>query len=257
MRARRAVVGTETIYRCEKRWLPERLDIHHKVVGDLLPARPVQLRGSDRPVEADLTPHAVILLGMPGAGKTSQLLPIAREILRRMSSTMSVILDADAVRAALPEYASGRGSEIVQTETALITDRTLRDQAYRARANLIIDTVGHPKRSLKEARYLLRSGWNVWCLCARLDVRVAVDRVRRRALESGRYVPLSYVRSVGDRPIQAFENMTSGRVPLAGAALFDTGQAKLGPPRVLKSSDPELFGEPGLPTTLWPKATER
>ena len=251
--ARKASVGTDTVYECGTRWLPERLDFHHRVIAQLFDSYPNEAL-SQGPPGGDILLQAVILLGMPGAGKTSMLRPIAHELIRRTAPRPHLVVDADLVRACLPEYKDGLGSEVVQAETALLAYSSIVETAYAKRANLILDTVGDPHRSVLEAQYLARAGWSVWCLCARVDVDLAIERAQRRALESGRYVPLAYLRSVGDRPIRAYEMLTKSSVPLAGGVLVDTNVAAGSPPTVMQTTDEQTFGLVGEPIAIWQAA---
>lgn len=243
-------VGTDVIYRCDDRWLPERLDQHRKLIERLMP-RLDHGDQDDRELMAG-SPQAVILVGLPGSGKSSQLQPIARELIRRTSEHPHDVVDADQVRGAFPEYADGLGSEVLQVETAYVAHDRLLEEAHRRRANIVLDTVGHPDRTVAELRYLIKAGWSVWCLGASVDLAIALARARRRALLDGRYVPLDYIRAVGDRPIRAFDAVRSCGLPFTGACLLDTSGPYGSIPVVLRSSHPELFGQAGEPVAVWP-----
>jgi predicted ABC-type ATPase len=244
-------VGTDTIYECDNRWLPERLDIHHKVVAQLFGDQIVESSGDGN--VGLLMPQAVILMGMPGSGKTSMLRPIAYELLRRTVGHPHLVVDADVVRTCLPEYRTGLGSEVVQPETAFLVNGRIVEAAYSRRANLILDTVGDPDRSVAEVRYLSRAGWSIWCLCAVVNQDVAIERAQRRAIKDGRYVPLAYLRSVGDRPVRAYKAVVESEVPLAGGAMLDTNALLGSPPVVIQTTDEATFGAVGAPVVLWPE----
>lgn len=241
------LVGTDIVYQVQpSRWTPERSVLQSDIVDRLL--RESSDSGSAR---AQL-PVAVILMGLPGSGKSSILRPLARELCARVGSVSERVIDADAARELLPEYEGGIGSEVVQVETAFIAYSRLVEATYAARGHVILDTVGEPERTLREAEYLTDAGWTVALLCAHVDVETAVRRVIHRALTNGRFVPPEYVRHVGDRPIRAFQALRDSGLPLLGAALLATDGPVGSRPKVMDTDKPFLFGSPGSPTLIWP-----
>lgn len=238
------VVGTDCVYQLGRRWLPNRMLVHDALISKLLGP-------TNSPAAGDIIPMAIMMVGLPGSGKTSLLRPVAVELIQRTYPAINFTVDADSVRVELPEYAGGLGSEVVQNETAFVTYDQLIDQAYRRSCHLIFDLVGDPKYILDDVTYLISAGWAVACLGADVDVEVAVERVMERALSSGRYVPPAYVRSVGSRPRDAYRVLRNSSLPLVGCALFDTSGDPTRPPRVIDTNAPELFGEEDGPTTLW------
>jgi Zeta toxin len=245
-------VGTEVLYRPGDRWVDQRLTLHERLVAETLAAT-----GIDPPDDGEARPpvrHAVLLLGLPGSGKSSQLRPVAHALIRRVSPTPGLTVDADVVRELLPEYAGGLGSEVVQEETSKIANGLLFDEAVGHQAHLILDKVGHPQGTVATVDYLVETGWSVWCLCARVEMDIALARARQRALETGRYVPEAYIRDVGTRPIEAYEAVSRGRV-IIGGALLDTNEP--GRPPTVVDADPEtLFGRPGEVVSLWRDTAE-
>lgn len=240
-----ATVGTDVVYEVQPdRWRPERLPIHSKIVATIAGEPPAS-------EPSRFLPIAVLLMGLPGSGKGTFLSRIAKTLLRRLGSDENDLVDADRVRSQFPEYAAGLGSEVVQVECAYVTYAKTVERAFSNRRNLILDTVGDPRYSVRDVEYLTQCGWSVVLLCASIDIETAVQRSARRALEVGRYVPESYIRSIGDRPIEAFRAVRTCGVPMVAAALLDTGVPADEPPGVLESSNAELFGRSGSPTTLW------
>lgn len=241
----RKEVSTEDVYRIAGRWLPQRLDLHEAVLRDVLgpPQRPV-------PAGRRL---AVLLLGLPGSGKSRSLRPIAQELVRRIGDAEGVVVDADVVRAALPEYAGGLGSSVVQAEAAYLTYDRVIDAAHRSQSHVIFDMVGDPAFVVGDVQYLSAAGWGVVCLAASVDVAVAVERVKRRAVEQGRYVPVDYVRRIGSRWEEAYDLLADPSAGLVATAMLDTADRVDGPPVIVRTDRPEVFGAPGEPTGLWPR----
>jgi predicted kinase len=239
--AARDTVGTDVVYMIQpERWLPERSAVQEQVLETLMGSPPTPALRADLPV-------AVLLLGLPGSGKTSILKPLVSSLLSRIRPSEASVVDADEVRHLLPEYCDGLGSEVVQVETAYLTYRRVMEKTFTRGQHVILDTVGHPEYTVQEAEFLTESGWSVVCFCASVPVEVAVTRAIQRAVESGRYVPPAYIRAVGDRPVAAYEAMVDSDIPMIGAALFDTeGDEAI----VLQSTDPAIFGENGNVSSL-------
>lgn len=249
-------VGTQVFYRVGGRWIGPRLPIHDQAVVEAIRAggAPGGTRSSS--TADDRSPHAVLLLGLPGSGKTSMLRPIAGELFIRVLEDDRTIIDADVVRTLLPEYAAGLGSEVVQVETSYLANGALIDEAYARRVSIVLDKVGDPVQSVEAAEYLLATGWSVWCLCAMVDVEVAVERVKRRAVETGRYVPPAFVRDVADKPLRAYEALRDSRLEISGCALLDTDVVLGDRPVVVDAYTPDVFGAVGDPVAIWPRTGE-
>jgi hypothetical protein len=247
-------VGTDVIYMVQPdRWTPERSNIQAGLLETVLQQSgiPTGEQSIDQDLESVL-PIAVLLLGMPGSGKSSCLRPMARELCWRVDKGASQVVDADAVRGLFPEYAEGLGSEVVQVETAFMTYGSVVHETYRRKAHVVLDTIGDPDRSVREAEYLTETGWTVCCLCAQIDVETAVARAISRALSDGRYVPVDYIRSIDDRPQRAYSALKESGIPMIGLSLLDTDVSVGNAPVVVDSDNPDLFGRDGEPTTLWP-----
>jgi chloramphenicol 3-O-phosphotransferase len=241
-------VGTEVLYRSGGRWRSERLRVHDAAVREALRMGGLDTNGSG----PDRLRHAVVLLGLPGSGKSSMLRPVAELVIKRLAHHAGVILDTDNVRCLLPEYADGLGSEVVHPETSYLANRLLVERAANLGLNLILDQVGHPERTLTDVQFLQEEGWSVWCLGAQIDVEVAVERVKRRALHCGRYVPPNLVRELGDRPFQTYEALRDSTLHLSGCALLSTDVPAGTPPLVIHANPEDRFGGPGSEVALWP-----
>jgi len=247
--ATRVGVQTASVFSLAGTWLPGRIDTQRAVVADVVAGATV----ADNPTAL---PQAVLLLGMPGAGKSSCLRPVAAELVGRLDPRRASVIDADAVRERFPEYRGGLGATIVQVETAHVAYGPLMDEVYRRRCHVLIDTVGDPELTVREAEYLTAAGWSVSCLLATMATEVAVERAMRRAVGGGRYVPVAYLESIGDRPVRAFDALLARGVGLGGAAQFETGVPAGQAPLVVRSTSDELFGPAGAATRLWPGRTD-
>ncbi|RQO45718.1 hypothetical protein DBV08_18875 [Rhodococcus sp. KBW08] len=234
------VIQTADVHRtAEKVWLYPRPAMHAEIVGNLL-------QGC-RPVDKNDRPPAFLLFGGPGSGKSTSLRPL----VSRAGMVAPMPLDADDVRVALPEYAGGQGSEIVQEECSFVTYGELRETFLSGTPNhagVCIDVIGDPQYSLDDWRALDQAGYRVYALVAECPIEQAVERIKRRAVESGRIVDIEFARNVGDRPRKALDALVlaheAGEIDLAGWGVFDSSNAQLrGAPTVIDGDG--TFGSVG------------
>ena len=230
-------------------WDPPRTDLHGQLLGDLAGA----------PDGRGLPPHLYVTLGMPGSGKTRTLRQVALRHARTAAgrAVTVAVSDADAIRERLPEYAAGRGSEVLQDEVAVLAygeasypaggglqQRIL--AATPGTAVLVVDVVGDQRYLPATVVSLADDGWQVFLLQAECPVETCIERVRRRAVATGRVVDLAYVRSAAARPARALKAaVATGRV--AGWAQIDTSGDGPAAARMLAGDDGQTFGPLGGP----------
>ncbi|MCD5421424.1 zeta toxin family protein [Rhodococcus pyridinivorans] len=233
------VVQTIDVHRAGPTWRHPRPALHKQIVTSVL-REYLPTPDMDRP-------PAFLLYGGPGSGKSSSLRPL----VQKPGMSIALPLDADDVRVELPEYAGGRGSAVVQEECAYVTYGELRSTCLMGNPNqhgICIDAVGDPKWSVGDYHQLNEAGYRVYALVAQCPLDQAVRRIKRRAIETGRFVDVEFAQSVGDRPKRALDALlaaqSKGEIHLAGWGLFDTsdGQPR-GAPLVLDGDG--TFGSAG------------
>ena len=234
------MVRTADVHRTPgKAWLHPRPVIHSAIVSKLL-------QGCEPVVDTD-RPPAFLLFGGPGSGKSSSLRPL----VSRAGTVAPVPLDADDVRVELPEYAGGPGSEVVQEECSFVTYGELRETFLSGTPNhagVCIDIIGDPQYVLDDWRSLDRAGYRVYALVAECPIDQAVERIKRRAVQTARIVDVEFAKTVGDRPRKALEALLlahdAGDVELAGWGVFDTSDSQFkGAPTVIDGDG--TFGSVG------------
>jgi predicted ABC-type ATPase len=163
-----------TIYR------PERAALHEGIVTAML--------DDHRP---SIHPEALFTAGGAASGKTTVLQgglnPIPPD---------AVIIDADAVKAQLPEYVILAGEHdryaaaAVHEESSFIAQR-LRQEAARRGINLVVDTVGGgpPGVFVGKLRELYDAGYQVTVIFVDAPVDTAIQRAVDRAPSTARAVP--------------------------------------------------------------------
>lgn len=132
------------------------------------------------PVKAER--RATILLGPPGAGKSTIANPVAR-------ARSAMIVDADEAKKLIPEYDRGIGAAAVHEESSALADRVLA-RAVAGGDNLVLPKVGaHPASIDRLATLLTKSGYTIDLVLVDVPEPVAVQRMIRRFLATGRIIP--------------------------------------------------------------------
>jgi adenylate kinase family enzyme len=145
---------------------------------------------------------AVIVLGPPGAGKSSA---IAEPMRDRIGA---LLIDSDDAKKELPEYAGGLGAMAVHEESALIANRVL-DRAIDAGDNIVLPRVGSTLGSIQMiGTDLVESGYTVHVIRLDLPVEETVQRVIQRFREENRFVDPDYVvNTVGENPRRVYNEL--------------------------------------------------
>lgn len=207
-------VHTSDVYKDSGSWASSRTARHLQITGELL--------GPSTPAEA--RPVALIFMGLPGAGKTT----IGRRVGAAWLAShgrppAEATFDPDAVRVRLPEYQDGLGSSVVQAEAVDVAFGDLQERLVGGRRTLFLvpRRRRRPDLTRRAVDRLDAAGYEVHLVLVHVGVETAVARVKRRALApGGRFVPLSYVRSIGSRPRVTFDQLRHQSGPLRESQPF-------------------------------------
>lgn len=139
---------------------------------------------SDRLLEGSLPspePSALVVAGGPASGKTV--------LLRTLEVPAAAVhLDADMIKAQLPEYALLlQAASLVHEESADVARGVLR-RVLAERRNLVLDAVGDSESGKFVAKLdeLRAAAYSVSVVYADVDVDIAVRRAAARAAHTGR-----------------------------------------------------------------------
>ncbi len=151
------------------------------------------LRGTPQ-VANNKTPTAIVMMGLPGSGKSSVIRLVAPDIENY------VVADPDAAKEGLPEFQAGirrrdRGiAGRVHDESKNITDYAVQ-QARGSRRNIIYDTTGVGFSPVDLAG-LRGQGYHVKLVYVHVPLNTAKQRVLDREQQTGRGVPENIITNI-------------------------------------------------------------
>ena len=198
--------------------------------------------------------RAVVILGPPAAGKSSIANPIARKY-------GAAIIDPDEAKKLLPEFNDGAGATAVHEESGFLAEVVMA-KALDEGINMVIPKVGGKPGSIQRIiKKLKANGYRVDLVGMDVSYINARNRMFMRFLNTGRYIPLEYIKEVGDGPMNTYnilkkEGLADGYTHIDNngqrgqpkPVIEDTGQLLEGVDLQLRASGPEdsgLRGQPG------------
>lgn len=144
--------------------------------------------------KADGKPHVIFMAGVPGAGKTFATKEIfnysddGKTAVNKKSGKTYVIINADDIKADLPEYKGGDGSSLVHEESSTLSKKFMQ-LAIRSNANVIFDgTLSNAESSLKKVNTFNDMGYDSDAIFVDTDVPTAIYNAATRFKKKGRYV---------------------------------------------------------------------
>ena len=182
---------------------------------------------------------AFIVIGLPASGKSSA---VAEPLAKKYGA---LIIDSDEAKERLPEFTDGLLADAVHEESSEIADK-VRTTAIKNGDNIVLPLVGKTEPKLKKLISLLKStGYEVNLHYVDLPVDKAVERGKARFSETGRNVPLDYIRSVGLNPKHNFDKLKVDKeVDSYGEWSNDVDRGQR--PRLLEERPTGLYSESEL-----------
>lgn len=177
-----------------RRYTETRKALHKQLIDEFKHQRPCVVSGK---------PIAVLTGGAPGSGKTHFLKGFAPW----MNSDQVYHIDADAVRAKLPEY-KGWNADNTHEETSDIVKEMLDSIGQPCKHDLVYDgTMNKAKKYLPLVRKLKEMGYEVLVIYMQVPKEVSVSRALERYQRTGRYVPIEVIDEVFDSGLEAYEQV--------------------------------------------------
>ena len=141
--------------------------------------------------------RAVIVIGYPGAGKSTFINNLAREM-------RAAVGDADVAKEFVPAYEQGYNTQAVHFESArLRQDAVL--PFLEDGSNIIVERVGDKADSvLANLEQLKEAGYEVSLLHIKVEPNEAVRRAATRFIGGGRYIDPQYYRAIFGKVDGAF-----------------------------------------------------
>lgn len=174
-------------------YTPERLALHKAIVAKTLP--------EDTKAAPGTRPHAVILIGAPGSGKTSAGSAVVPSLIGKEKLA---VINADDVKEQLPEY-KGWNAAAVHQESADIVEKEMVPQALAGGHNMLLDITGNNTDKMgKIVAALGARGYDVSLVSVSAPTHATAGRVWNRFLSQGRFVPPEYSVAVDGNPDRTY-----------------------------------------------------
>ncbi len=153
---------------------------------------------------------AVIVLGLPAAGKSTVLVPLTEGVLTSTSVDLYpeengnyLLIDPDEVKTILPEYNNGLLENVLQKESTNVR-LSLLEKAYENGANFCLPTLGAESNYLEKfyankIKGISDQGYKITVVFVDVPVEISKERNKGRLIKTGRYVPFSLIESIGTK----------------------------------------------------------
>jgi predicted ABC-type ATPase len=177
------------------RYTDTRLMLHEKIISETKGNAPCKVQNQ---------PIAILTGGAPGSGKSTFIKKFASWM---DDGTKVVKIDADAIRAKLPEY-KGWNAFNTHAETKDIVNRLLEDVGNPCEHDIIYDGTMNKADNYRPLIEKLRGlGYKIFIIYIEVPKKVSIERAMGRYQRSGRYVPLEVIDEVFDKGLTAYEQL--------------------------------------------------
>lgn len=186
-------------------YTPERKKLHEEIVKSMLNPKAAVPKGQ--------RPAAVLLMGPPGAGKSTAGQPVAKLIAPEFT-----IVNSDDVKEKLPEY-QGWNAALVHEESADVAEGSLTQQAIEGNHNTMFDLTGNNgSKMAMMAEHLGKLGYDVHVVQVQIPAYKSSFRAWQRFAKNafskdqsqppGRFVPPDYaMKDVDGNPERTYEKL--------------------------------------------------
>jgi hypothetical protein len=203
------------------KWTASRVRLHEGLVAKALAGRQKAPQGT-RPI-------AVLLIGTPGSGKTSEGMKHTQHF-----GVDFVVINADNVKENLPEY-RGWNAAALHEESSYVAEELIYKRAVVARRHLVFDLTGTDQvKMLAMVDNLDSLRYEVHVILVRIPDWVAAGRAWSRfckvpfdknpEMMSGRFVPPEYVYNVVDEKPARTYNLLKNHPAVKGWMAVSTAK---------------------------------
>lgn len=197
---------TKTKHTKDGKYTKTRQALHEKIIREELEGKSCIQR--DKPI-------AILTGGTPGSGKSTFI----RNNVEWMQDDRIFTVDADEVRAKLPEYKGWNASQTV-LETKDIMAQLLKEIGKDGcKYDVILDGTMKNKTKYNDwVKMLEKNGYEVFLLYIDVPTEIAMERAMKRYESKGRYVPKWLIQEDGDVGLEVFNDIKN---KVAGYWLVD------------------------------------
>jgi predicted ABC-type ATPase len=190
------------------RYIPKRKQLHKKIVDGFM---------KNKPCITNRQPIAILTGGAPASGKSTFIKKYVD-----LDPDKVYHIDADEVRAMLPEYKGWNASQ-THLETSDIVTKLIDTIGQPCEFDLIYDgTMNRADKYTDLVNKLHNLGYKVFIIYISIPKELSIERSRERYKKSGRYVPKEVIDKVYSTGLVAFEdvakNMADGYVRIDGVS---------------------------------------
>lgn len=176
-------------------------------------------------------PIAIILLGKPGAGKTT--------VVKSMGNTVpTTMINSDDIKEKIPGY-KPNARQIVHERGCDIARNYLAPAAVEARHNITFDMTDNQERVVKMAAELKAKGYKIGVIHVDVDNATSAERVYSRFQQTGVYVPVHVALSYGDKPEKSYQALKSSGLADQWRKYDNSSYGK--PPKQLDAGGKDVF----------------
>uniref|UniRef100_UPI0024A9137D zeta toxin family protein n=1 Tax=Phaeodactylibacter xiamenensis TaxID=1524460 RepID=UPI0024A9137D len=211
---------TKKMHTKDGEYTAERKKLHDKIITEEVEGNACIRRDA---------PIAILTGGLPGSGKSTYI----RNNKDWMTNPAIFKIDADDIRAKLPEYKGWNASQ-THSETQDLTKTLLNKVGkFGCSFDVIYDgTMNKSKKYKPLIDTLKKEGYRVFIMFMKVDKKTSMDRAMGRYKRSGRYVPRFVIEEGAENGLDAFnelKNEVDGYVLVDGKTqkVLDKGGAEI------------------------------
>lgn len=208
---------TKTLHTVDGEYTPERKELHKKIINDIIRNNEcIDPPGHTQPI-------AILTGGVPGSGKSTFI----KKYAPWMMSKKILLIDADEIRAELPEYEGWNASQ-THEETRDIVMELLESIGTPCKFDALYDgTMNKARKYEPLIKSLNDMGYKTYVIFMEVPKKVSKERVLGRYEHTGRYVPREIVEEANDAGLKAFDRvktMVNGWILVDGMTGKVTGE---------------------------------
>lgn len=142
----------------------------------------------------DKNPRMIMLAGLPGSGKSTAVKDYFQQVegsdilLKDKNGDLFVVINADDIKAGLPEYQGGKGAMLVHEESSILSNQ-VGALALASGANVILDgTMANLDKAENRLSKYKKAGYGTEIIHIDVPAETSIERAANRFNQTGRFV---------------------------------------------------------------------